>query len=205
MSSSPQKQLSELTIGDYRDAFKTFDLDEDGYLSLKEVSDLLMSLGMPVSEDELREMTNEVDIEGNGTVDFKEFIQLMARKLRDMDNEEEYIEAFKIFDKNSDIENGIENGKYNKTKSFVTVKRVAKSYQYSVRLIEQLSNGKLYGISNASESSLNSETKKNFLGEIKEDYIVDFSSAKSLDDAKNALASDNVGGCTKDILTGFYN
>ena len=102
MSSSPQKQLSELTIGDYRDAFKTFDLDEDGYLSLKEVSDLLMSLGMPVSEDELREMTNEVDIEGNGTVDFKEFIQLMARKLRDMDNEEEYIEAFKIFDKNSD-------------------------------------------------------------------------------------------------------
>ena len=26
----------------------------------------------------------------------------MARKLRDMDNEEEYIEAFKIFDKNSD-------------------------------------------------------------------------------------------------------
>ena len=108
-------------------------------------------------------------------------------------------------DKNSDIENGIENGKYNKTKSFVTVKRVAKSYQYSVRLIEQLSNGKLYGISNASESSLNSETKKNFLGEIKEDYIVDFSSAKTLDDAKNALASDNVGGCTKDILTGFYN
>ena len=102
MSSSPQKQLSELTIGDYRDAFKTFDLDEDGYLSLKEVSDLLMSLGMPVSEDELREMTNEVDIEGNGTVDFKEIIQLMARKLRDMDNEEEYIEAFKIFDKNSD-------------------------------------------------------------------------------------------------------
>ena len=84
MSSSPQKQLSELTIGDYRDAFKTFDLDEDGYLSLKEVSDLLMSLGMPVSEDELREMTNEVDIEGNGTVDFKEFIQLMARKLREI-------------------------------------------------------------------------------------------------------------------------
>ena len=100
--SAPQKQLSELTIGDYRDAFKTFDTDEDGYLSLKEVSDLLISLGTPVSEDELREMTNEVDIEGNGTVDFKEFIQLMARKLRDMDNEEEYIEAFKIFDKNSD-------------------------------------------------------------------------------------------------------
>ena len=32
--SAPQKQLSELTIGDYRDAFQTFNTDEDGYLSL---------------------------------------------------------------------------------------------------------------------------------------------------------------------------
>ena len=30
------------------------------------------------------------------------FIQLMARKMRDFDNEEEYIEAFKLFDKNLD-------------------------------------------------------------------------------------------------------
>ena len=96
------EQMTEVMLGDFRDAFKTFDTDEDGYLSLKEVSDLLISLGVPVSADELRDMTNEVDIEGNGTVDFKEFIQLMARKMRDMDNEEEYIEAFRIFDKNND-------------------------------------------------------------------------------------------------------
>lgn len=94
--------MTEVMIGDFRDAFKTFDTDEDGYLSLKEFSDLLNNLGVPVSKDELTEMTNEVDIEGNGTVDFKEFILLMARKMRDYDNEDEYIEAFKIFDKNSD-------------------------------------------------------------------------------------------------------
>ena len=98
---NPQN-LSEEIISDFRDAFKTFDTDEDGYLSLKELGDLLISLGQPVSPEELKEMTNEVDIEGNGTVDFKEFIQLMARKMRDFDNEEEYIEAFKLFDKNLD-------------------------------------------------------------------------------------------------------
>ena len=52
--------------------------------------------------EELTEMTNEIDIEGNVTIDFKEFILLMARKMRDYDNEDEYIEAFRIFDKNND-------------------------------------------------------------------------------------------------------
>ena len=94
--------MTEELIADFRDAFKTFDTDEDGYLSLKELGDLLISLGVPVTKEELTEMTNEIDIEGNGTIDFKEFILLMARKMRDYDNEDEYIEAFRIFDKNND-------------------------------------------------------------------------------------------------------
>ncbi len=95
-------QMTEELIADFRDAFKTFDTDEDGYLSLKELGDLLISLGEPVTKEELAEMTNEIDIEGNGTSDFKEFILLMARKMRDYDNEDEYIEAFRIIDKNKD-------------------------------------------------------------------------------------------------------
>ena len=94
--------MTEELIADFRDAFKTFDTDEDGYLSLKELGDLLIELGHPVTKDELEEMTNEIDIEGNGTIDFKEFILLMARKMRDYDNEDEYIEAFRILDKNQD-------------------------------------------------------------------------------------------------------
>ena len=83
--------MTEELIADFRDAFKTFDTDEDGYLSFKELGDLLISLGVPVTKEELTEMTNEIDIEGNGTIDFKEFILLMARKMRDYDNEDEYI------------------------------------------------------------------------------------------------------------------
>ena len=94
--------MTEELISDFRDAFKTFDTDEDGYLSLKELKDLLISLGQDVTNEELVEMTNEIDIEGNGTIDFKEFILLMARKMRDYDNEDEYIEAFRIIDKNND-------------------------------------------------------------------------------------------------------
>ena len=39
-------------------------------------------------------MINEVDADGNGTIDFPEFLSLMARKMKDTDTEEELVEAF---------------------------------------------------------------------------------------------------------------
>merc|ERR1719333_216569 len=50
---------------------------------------------------ELRDMINEVDADGNGTIDFTEFLSLMARKMKDTDTEEELREAFKVFDKDN--------------------------------------------------------------------------------------------------------
>merc|ERR1712025_1408860 len=44
-------------------------------------------------------MINEVDADGNGTIDFPEFLSLMARKMKDTDTEEELIEVFKVFDR----------------------------------------------------------------------------------------------------------
>jgi len=36
---------------------------------------------------------------GNGTIDFEEFLLMMARKMKDTDSEEELREAFRVFDK----------------------------------------------------------------------------------------------------------
>ena len=36
---------------------------------------------------------------GNGTIDFPEFLTMMAKKMKDTDSEEELREAFKVFDK----------------------------------------------------------------------------------------------------------
>lgn len=43
---------------------------------------------------------NEVDADGNGTIDFPEFLTMMARKMKDTDSGEEIREAFHEFDKN---------------------------------------------------------------------------------------------------------
>ena len=47
-------------------------------------------------------MLNEVDEDGNGTVDFDEFLALMARKKNDTSLDEELKEAFKVFDRDND-------------------------------------------------------------------------------------------------------
>ena len=41
----------------------------------------------------------QVDADGNGTIDFPEFLTMMARKMKDTDSAEEIKEAFKVFDK----------------------------------------------------------------------------------------------------------
>jgi calmodulin len=52
---------------------------------------MLPTLSSPVSF--------QIDSDGNGTIDFPEFLTMMARKMKDTDSEEEILEAFKVFDK----------------------------------------------------------------------------------------------------------
>lgn len=51
----------------------------------------MRSLGINPTYKDLKEMIREVDFDGNGMIDFNEFLSLMAKKLRDTDLEEEYI------------------------------------------------------------------------------------------------------------------
>ena len=91
--------LTEDKINEFKEALEIFDKNKDGYITTKELGDIMKNLGQTPSEAELQDIINEVDIDGNGTIDFKEFQGLMARKMRDNDSEEELIEAFKVFDR----------------------------------------------------------------------------------------------------------
>lgn len=43
---------------------------------------MMRSLGQNPTEADLQDMINEVDADGNGTIDFPEFLNLMARKMK---------------------------------------------------------------------------------------------------------------------------
>ena len=91
--------LTDEQIAEFKEAFALFDKDGDGTITTKELGTVMRSLGQNPTEAELQDMINEVDADGNGTIDFPEFLNLMARKMKDTDSEEELQEAFKVFDK----------------------------------------------------------------------------------------------------------
>ena len=93
------EQLTEEQIAEFKEAFSLFDKDGDGSITTKELGTVMRSLGQNPTEAELLDMINEVDADGNGTIDFPEFLSLMARKMKDTDTEDELIEAFKVFDR----------------------------------------------------------------------------------------------------------
>jgi calmodulin len=93
-------ELTPEQINEFKTAFSLFDKDGDGTITAKELDTVMRSIGQNPTEAELKDMINEVDVDGNGTIDFDEFLTLMALKMKDTDTEEELIEAFKVFDRN---------------------------------------------------------------------------------------------------------
>ena len=98
MNDLNDQTISEQAINEFKEAFNIFDKDKDGYITIKELDQIMKKLGQAPTESELQNMINEVDIDGNGTIDFREFLGIMTKKLKETDSEDELIEVFKIFD-----------------------------------------------------------------------------------------------------------
>ena len=63
---------TEEQIAEFKEAFSLFDKDGDGTITTKELGTVMRSLGQNPTEAELQDMVNEVDADGNGTIDFPE-------------------------------------------------------------------------------------------------------------------------------------
>merc|ERR1719410_1847432 len=93
-----RRSLSEAQIAELRAAFVKFDKDSDGHISTNELGSLLRSLGHNPKQREVENMINEVDVDGNGTIDFTELLSLMAVRNTGGDSQDELLEAFRSFD-----------------------------------------------------------------------------------------------------------
>ncbi|XP_014860069.1 PREDICTED: calcium-binding protein 2-like isoform X1 [Poecilia mexicana] len=67
-------------VKELRDAFKEFDSDGDGQISLTELREAMKKLmGEQVTNREISEILKDVDLNGDGQVDFEEFVRMMSR------------------------------------------------------------------------------------------------------------------------------
>lgn len=93
--------LSPEQIKMYKEAFSVFDKNGRGLISTKELGVVLRSLGQNPTEAELTDLIAEVDQDGNGEIDFNEFLLMMAKRSKDAETMEQALEAFRVFDKNN--------------------------------------------------------------------------------------------------------
>ena len=95
------ENLTDQQLDEFREVFELFDKDGGGTISNSELGIVMRTLGQNPSENEIEAMIKEVDVDGNGEIDFEEFCRLMVRQMEQNEPAEELVEVFRIFDKNN--------------------------------------------------------------------------------------------------------
>jgi len=63
---------------DIREAFKVFDKDGNGFITAMELRFVMSNLGEKLTGEEVDEIILEADIDGDGQINYEEFVKLMT-------------------------------------------------------------------------------------------------------------------------------
>merc|ERR1712166_1619025 len=96
LKSHPHLTLDELR--EFKELFNLVDEDKGGSISPQELGSLMETLGLKPNQEELDAMIRETDEDGNGEIEFDEFVQVMSRKVQPTYTPEEVKAAFKVFE-----------------------------------------------------------------------------------------------------------
>lgn len=59
------------------EAFRVFDKHHTGFIKASELRDIMLNLGEKLTQEEVNEMIREADINGDGQINYEEFINIM--------------------------------------------------------------------------------------------------------------------------------
>ncbi|PNX98173.1 calcium-dependent protein kinase 30-like protein, partial [Trifolium pratense] len=87
--------LEEVEI--IKDMFTLMDTDKDGRITYEELKAGLRKVGSQLAEPEIKLLMDVADVDGNGVLDYGEFVAVTIH-LQRMENDEHFRKAFKFFD-----------------------------------------------------------------------------------------------------------
>ncbi|GAB6019428.1 hypothetical protein CHUAL_001009 [Chamberlinius hualienensis] len=88
-----------------RKAFDMFDSDKKGVIQCNQIAKILRTMGHNFDDKDLKDIVDEIDVEGSGQLEFDDFMSVAARFLvEDVEEDEEAMqqelrEAFRLYDK----------------------------------------------------------------------------------------------------------
>jgi calmodulin len=91
-------ELSDEQIEEFREAFSLFDPDNKGYIQTKELGMVLRSLGIHASDDEKNEFIEKYDKDKDECIYFKEFLEIITKKIKENNPEDDILDALNLFD-----------------------------------------------------------------------------------------------------------
>ncbi|PKI56864.1 hypothetical protein CRG98_022751 [Punica granatum] len=92
------ESLTEEDIKGLKAMFTNMDTDKSGTITYDELKSGLARLGSRLSETEVKQLMDAADVDGNGTIDYIEFISATMHKHK-LERDEHLYKAFQYFDK----------------------------------------------------------------------------------------------------------
>ncbi|URD89889.1 calcium-dependent protein kinase [Musa troglodytarum] len=94
------ENLSEEEIQGLKQMFTNLDTDKSGTITYEELKTGLARLGSKLSEAEVKQLMDAADVDGNGSIDYIEFITATMSRHR-LERDEHLYRAFQYFDKDN--------------------------------------------------------------------------------------------------------
>ena len=96
------QKINDKHLAEYKKAFDTLDVNKNGTLSGPELFKLIDSFDKSISNQKLKAIIREVDVNKNFVIDFKEFLSMVEKVNSEQHNEDVWKQTFKMIDGNGD-------------------------------------------------------------------------------------------------------
>ncbi|KAF6168112.1 hypothetical protein GIB67_011497 [Kingdonia uniflora] len=94
------ENLSEEEIKGLKQTFTSIDTDKSGTITYEELKKGMALIGTKLSEAEVKQLMDAADVDGNGTLDYLEFITATMHRHR-LERDDHLYKAFQYFDKDN--------------------------------------------------------------------------------------------------------